>query len=174
MVTLIVADGMIRGITDRFLELGTGHLQIWPRRGGTDTDTADTGVLEEAAAIAGRTPGVRGVWRETDSLGVILAAGGKTGAAIRAVDPSFWEDAGSRAFLSVVEGEGSLSDDGGILLGEDLAREVGAAPGKPFYLRGKLAGRSKRQRHGQCQLDGYQKPRRHMDNDKHLYIGESV
>jgi lipoprotein-releasing system permease protein len=77
---------------------------------------------------------VRGVWRETDSLGVILAAGGKTGAAIRAVDPSFWEDAGSRAFLSVVDGQGSLDDDGGILLGEDLAREVGAAPGKPLRL----------------------------------------
>ena len=28
MVTLIVADGMIRGITDRYLELGTGHVQV--------------------------------------------------------------------------------------------------------------------------------------------------
>ena len=29
MVTLIVADGMIRGITDRYLELGTGHIQVY-------------------------------------------------------------------------------------------------------------------------------------------------
>ena len=28
IVTLIVADGMIRGIVDRYIELGTGHLQV--------------------------------------------------------------------------------------------------------------------------------------------------
>ena len=29
VVTLIVADGMIRGILDRYLELGPGHLQVY-------------------------------------------------------------------------------------------------------------------------------------------------
>ncbi|MDR0730204.1 MAG: ABC transporter permease, partial [Treponema sp.] len=38
IVTLIVADGMIRGITDRFIELGTGHLQVYDYSEGGNID----------------------------------------------------------------------------------------------------------------------------------------
>ena len=129
MVTMIVADGMIRGITDRFLELGTGHLQIWPRPAARDPST-----LEDAAAVASRTDGVTGVWSEIDGLGIILSTAGKTGTSIRAVEPSFWKNEGSRRFLSVVDGAGVIEADNEIMLGEDLAREVGAVVGGPLRL----------------------------------------
>lgn len=129
MVTMIVADGMIRGITDRFLELGTGHLQIWPRPSMRDAST-----LDAAAVIAARTDGVTGVWREIDGLGIILSTAGKTGASIRAVEPSFWQNEGSRRFLTVIDGSGVIEADNEIMLGEDLAREVGAVVGGPLRL----------------------------------------
>ncbi|MDR1149025.1 MAG: ABC transporter permease [Spirochaetaceae bacterium] len=131
MVTLIVADGMIRGITDRFLELGTGHLQVFPRPPVLDAPTS----LDTAAAlIVPGTDDITGVWRELDGVGVILSTAGKTGASIRAVDPSFWQDEGSRRYLSVKDGEGVIEADNEALLGEDLAREVGAKVGGPLRL----------------------------------------
>jgi lipoprotein-releasing system permease protein len=129
MVTMIVADGMIHGITDRFLELGTGHLQIWPRQ-----SFRDGSMLDAAAGIAAKTDGVSGIWREIDGLGIILSTEGKTGASIRAVDPSFWQNEGSRRFLTVVDGAGVIEADNEIMLGEDLAREVGAVVGGPLRL----------------------------------------
>jgi lipoprotein-releasing system permease protein len=129
MVTLIASDGMIRGITDRFLELGTGHIQIWPRL-STDDDAA----LDAYAAAALRAGGVIGVWPEIDGIGVILSTSGKTGAAIRAVAPSFLESEGALRYLTVKEGSGLIESGNEALLGEDLAREVGAAVGGPLRL----------------------------------------
>jgi lipoprotein-releasing system permease protein len=135
MVTLIVADGMIRGITDRYLELGTGHLRIYNYPEGGELDPGELAGLPE----------IRGVWAERQGLGVVMgvpasgnAAGGrsgaKAGATIRAVDPSFWADEGSRRFINVIAGTTELADYGEVLLGEELARTVGAEPGSTVYI----------------------------------------
>jgi lipoprotein-releasing system permease protein len=129
MVTMIVADGMIRGITDRFLELGTGHLQIWAR-----PPLEDASVLSAALDADAQTGGLTGIWREMDGIGVILSTAGKTGTSIRAVEPSFWQNEGSRRYLSVIDGSGLIEADNEIMLGEDLAREVGAVVGGPLRL----------------------------------------
>jgi lipoprotein-releasing system permease protein len=126
IVTLIVADGMIRGITDRYLELGTGHLQVYNYRGSRG--------LEEAAPDIAGVPGVRGVWAERQGMAVIMGAGGKSGTSIRATDPSFWEDPESARFLTVIEGSAALESDGEVLLGEALAQSVGAQVGKFVYI----------------------------------------
>ncbi|GMO52552.1 MAG: hypothetical protein Ta2G_10560 [Termitinemataceae bacterium] len=134
IVTLIVADGMIRGITDRFLELGTGHLQVWPYRSlpnvsekveiakGIIQDINDTGIS------------VRGVWEEKQGLGIVLGKGGKTGTSIRAVDPSFWEDPGSKRFFTVVEGSDKIEMDNQVLLGQELAKTIGAEAGSQLRI----------------------------------------
>jgi lipoprotein-releasing system permease protein len=126
MVTLIVADGMIQGITDRYLELGTGHLQVYGYQGFPE--------VEETAALLRGIPGVRGVWAERQGLGLIMGGAGKAGAAIRATDPSFWEDPGSLRFLEILDGEGTLRSGREVLLGEELARTVGAELGKPVFI----------------------------------------
>ncbi|MDR2518993.1 MAG: FtsX-like permease family protein [Spirochaetaceae bacterium] len=124
IITLIVADGMIRGITDRAVELGTGHLQIWPssRAGGGSG-------LEGAADYLREDPRVRGLWRERHGLGVVIGPAGKTGATIRAVDPSFWEDTESGRYLTVLSGEARITGGREVLLGQALAQAVGAEAG---------------------------------------------
>src|SRR5215510_7587261 len=91
VVTLIVADGMIKGITDRYLEIGTGHLQVY--------SFADNEDLQKDVLSLKEIEGVRGVWPERQGLGVIASKKSKTGANIRAVDPSFWLSGGSEKFL---------------------------------------------------------------------------
>ncbi|MDR3174707.1 MAG: ABC transporter permease [Treponema sp.] len=118
IVTLIVADGMIRGITDRFIELGTGHLQIY--------DFGDTGLLEAHIPILTEIEGFKGVWRERQGLGVIIGPKGKRGATIRAVDSTFWEEG---EYLVSVEGRSFPGGDGELTLGQSLAEEIGAGTG---------------------------------------------
>jgi lipoprotein-releasing system permease protein len=124
MVTLVVADGMIRGITDRYLELGTGHVQVYDYM-----EYYDIPVLAEE--IGGmKHLGIRGAWSERQGLGIILGNSGRTGVTIRAVDQNFWEDPGSRAFLQVVSGSAVLGSDREVLLGQGLAETLRAEPGK--------------------------------------------
>jgi lipoprotein-releasing system permease protein len=126
IVTLIVADGMIRGITDRYLELGTGHIQVY--------DFVDQAESEQAKADIAEMDGVRGVWAERDSMGVIVGKTGKAGAGIRAVENGFLEDPGTRKFLKVVAGEAKFAADNEVLLGEALASSIGAEIGDTVRL----------------------------------------
>jgi lipoprotein-releasing system permease protein len=121
VVTLIVADGMIRGITDRYLELGTGHLQVYNYTGFRDPPELFDRIRE--------LPGVRGVWQEQHGLGVLLGKGGSRGATIRAVENSFWEDEGSRRYLKTIAGSSRPETDRDVLLGEELAQKLGLEPG---------------------------------------------
>jgi lipoprotein-releasing system permease protein len=121
MVTLIVADGMIRGITDRFLELGTGHLQVF--------NYFDPGAPDEPVVDVEHVPGVRGVWPEQRGIGVLIGKQGKTGATIRAIDPSFWEDEGSAQYLVTLAGVSSPETERDVVLGEELAAGIGAEVG---------------------------------------------
>jgi lipoprotein-releasing system permease protein len=126
MVTLIVADGMIRGITDRFLELGTGHIQVWENlrstRGGSPA-------IEDAAETIREDPRVRGVWAETQGLGIILGFKGRTGVTIRAVESGFWQDEGSAKYLEIIDGDSRIEQDNEALLGESLAQTAGVKVG---------------------------------------------
>jgi lipoprotein-releasing system permease protein len=121
LVTLIVADGMIRGITDRFIELGTGHLQVY--------HFAEDGDPEVHIPAVAETEGVRGVWRERRGLGVVIGKTNKRGATIRAVDPSFWEDGGSAVYLVSVAGLPFPRGSREVTLGQTLAEEIGAEVG---------------------------------------------
>jgi len=126
MVTLIVADGMIRGIVDRYLELGTGHLQVF--------SFIDPAGLEDVAEIIRGEDGVRGAWLEQRGMGVLVGKKGKTGASIRAIEPSFWEDGGSLEYLEIAAGSGRPETDREMVLGKSLAASIGAETGDTVRL----------------------------------------
>jgi len=132
IVTLIVADGMIRGIIDRYLELGTGHLQVFSFI-GTD------GLNWAADKIRG-IDGVRGAWIEQRGMGVLVGKKGRTGASIRAIEPSFWEEQGSGEYLKLIDGTVRLETDRQMLLGESLAASIGAETGDTVRLMTILSG----------------------------------
>jgi lipoprotein-releasing system permease protein len=118
VVTLIVADGMIRGITDRYLEMGTGHLEVY--------DYTNPDALEASVETIAGMEGVKGVWPERHGLGVLVSEKGKVGANVRAVEPSFWTSGGAERFLVTLEGSPALENDREVLLGEALAGSIGA------------------------------------------------
>ena len=126
IVTLIVADGMIRGIIDRYLELGTGHLQVFNFSGYADD--------EETIEVIKNTEGIRGVWPEMRSMGVLVGKKGKTGVTVRSIEASFWEDPGSAAYLKIIDGVRTPETERDIMLGETLAANIGAQVGDTVRL----------------------------------------
>jgi lipoprotein-releasing system permease protein len=132
IVTLIVADGMIRGIIDRYQELGTGHLQVFSFNDTNDLNDAIERILE--------CEGVRGVWLEQRGMGVLVGKKGRTGASIRAIEPSFWEDSGSSRYLELIAGTAQPSTDRDVLLGENLAASIGAEIGDTVRLMTIMVG----------------------------------
>jgi lipoprotein-releasing system permease protein len=121
IVTLMVADGMIRGITDRYLELGTSHIQVY--------DFMRPQGIENVHVLLEDLPGLRGTWLERQGLGVLAGKKGRTGATIRATESSFWEDPGGSRFLKTVSGSIQLEGPQDLILGEALAENLGAAVG---------------------------------------------
>lgn len=126
IVTLIVADGMIRGIIDRYLELGTGHLQVF--------NFLDAGGLDHAAEKIRGIDGVRGVWAEERNMGVLIGKKGKAGVNVRALEPSFWDDPGSKGYLQTLSGAAKPETDRDMLLGESLAASIGVEVGDTVRL----------------------------------------
>jgi len=126
IITLIVADGMIRGIMDRYLELGTGHLQVFSFIDYEGFDDMSEKILD--------INGVRGVWSEKRGMGVLVGKNGKTGVNIRAVEPSFWEEQGSYEYLDIIAGSARLSTEREMMLGENIASSIGAGVGDTVRL----------------------------------------
>jgi lipoprotein-releasing system permease protein len=126
IVTLIVADGMIRGILDRFLELGTGHLQVF--------EMISSHNIENSVDTIKSIEGIKGAWPEMRSMGVIAGRTGRTGITVRAIEPSFWDDPGSTRFLKIIEGTHKPQSDRDIMLGETLASNIGVRTGDTVRL----------------------------------------
>ena len=125
IVTLIVADGMITGIIDRYIEFGTGHIQVFETTGGNEE-----AVTEEIKNVRG----VRGAWSERRGRGVLAGRTGKTGVTVRAIEPSFWEYSDSIKFLKIIDGVASPQTDRDIVLGEALASNIGVSVGDTVRL----------------------------------------
>ena len=135
IITLIVADGMIRGITDRYLELGTGHLQVF--------DSMYFG-WGDAIEKINKMDDVRGVWLERRGMGVLAGQNGKTGVTVRSIDSSFWDERGSFKFLKIIDGVHTPQTDRDIVIGGTLAENIGAGVGDTVRLmtvRSNEAGR---------------------------------
>ena len=136
IVTLIVADGMIRGIIDRYLELGTGHLQVF--------EIINLESKESTIDKIKEVDGVKGVWLEQKGMGIIAGKNGRTGVTVRAIESSFWEDPGSVRYLEIIDGEQKLRGDRDILLGETLASNIGVSAGDTVRLMTVRTGENER------------------------------
>jgi len=132
IVTLIVADGMIRGITDRYLELGTGHLQV--------LDYNNYEGFEKTIKEISEIKGIRGVWAEQRGMGVLAGKKGKTGVSVRAIETTFWDDPANIALLKIIEGESKPQSDRDIVLGETLANNINVKEGDTVRLMTITAG----------------------------------
>ncbi|MDR1933171.1 MAG: FtsX-like permease family protein [Spirochaetales bacterium] len=122
IVVMEVSDGMIQGITARYLELGTYHLQAVA---GRDIEMTESGFprLEEL-------PGVSLAVRERQGVALAYSREGRGGVTIRAVPHDIWEkDAGLRTYMEIRAGAFDLSTADSAVVGAEIAARLRVQPG---------------------------------------------
>ncbi len=123
IIVLQVADGMIAGITARYIEAGSYHVQAVARRIPREGD------LEHSLEMLSALPDVRLLSVERQGLGLAAVGERRTAVTIRAVEPDLWDrDPTLRRYLEFSSGEWDL-DTGGILVGEYVARHLSISAG---------------------------------------------
>ncbi|TVR30050.1 MAG: ABC transporter permease [Spirochaetaceae bacterium] len=129
VVVLQVSDGMIQGITSRFIETGTYHLQAIGRE---DVSSQQLQELQQRLSLL---PGVTATIPERQGIGLLYSDSGRTGATVRAVAPEIWQiDPGFRTYMEVQAGSFDLHGESPIVLGSQIARRLQAAPGDVIRL----------------------------------------
>jgi len=117
IVVLLVSDGMIEGITNRYMETKTYHLQITlPLEAGNDAQKISNAIQE-------KLPNLR-VFKERSGPAVAVAGNENHAVYLRAVDPSFCTDPGTLRYVRIEDGEFGFSSSKNIVLGKPLAEAL--------------------------------------------------
>ncbi|MBI9098457.1 MAG: ABC transporter permease [Spirochaetaceae bacterium] len=124
VVVIHIADGMIQGITERFLETSTYHLQTYPYSKITiDEMIQNSEKIEQLDFVRNSTV-------ERQGNGIAYSDAGKEVITIRAVEQDFYSsDQGVQTYLSLESGVFDLSHDDSVMVGRDMARKLALNPG---------------------------------------------
>ena len=134
IVVLVFSDSMIKGMTDRIVELSSFHLQSIQYKAQADI-FGNIEQLKEQAAELEKLNGVEAAYIER--TGMALAAGKKerSGASVRAVEPKlFAENASFKNLFEVKSGALAFDGERSAVIGSALAEKTGLAVGDTLHL----------------------------------------
>jgi len=130
LITVIeVSGGMIEGITRRFIEIGSYHLQI---KSYSPVDREDTDRMLETVL---RHPDVIRTHKVILGEGLIYSQEGKTGVSVRSLTEDYYRsDSMIRKYLQIEEGSFDLTDPRNALLSEEVAEKLKVRVGERIRL----------------------------------------
>ncbi|MAG13297.1 MAG: hypothetical protein CMN78_01745 [Spirochaetales bacterium] len=125
IVVIEVSNGLIRGITERYIEVGSNHLQARNLVGIDDEE------FSAAAQIALKVDGVVLAEPLRFGIGLLQSKQNRTGATVRAMTPeSVKSDPAFPKYIEVISGKLDLEGPGALLLSRPIADaldvEIGA------------------------------------------------
>ncbi len=124
IVVLQISDGMIQGITGRYIEIGSYHFQIKQLTRNSDYS------LEEVAEIIRRNSEVDNAFVFVTGTSLAYTEKGRTGLSVRGIPEDLYsKDRNMRKYLEIVEGEFDLSDESSIILSRTIAEKLNASAG---------------------------------------------
>ncbi|HDQ13991.1 MAG TPA: ABC transporter permease [Sediminispirochaeta sp.] len=124
IVVIQVSGGMIEGISRRFLEIGSYHVQL---RSFTELEEEE---LNYAAETLKNHPRVKHVFPVIFGEGLLYSEAGKTGVSIRSLPADIYEeDEGLRRYLDIEEGAFRLDEANQAMLSRELADRLGVSIG---------------------------------------------
>lgn len=127
IVVLVVADGMIAGITSRLIELDSGHIKIIKMRVVANENDGRHEKTLKKQLIKKHTKNsfFENAWVERSSVGLLIGNDGRSGATIRAIENNFFaENQKAKKLLKVVAGSTVLENDNEVLLGTKIAENL--------------------------------------------------
>lgn len=115
VVVLFLSDGMIRGITERYIETGTFHIQLRPYESFSREE------WREAQSLSASVGGVASVRREHSGTGLAYNGEMQTAVTLRGIDEDLYEeDEGFRSYIEILEGEFDISGNK-VVIGRETA-----------------------------------------------------
>lgn len=116
VVVIFLSDGMIRGITERYIETGTFHLQLRPHESLSDDEWIEIqdNLIELEQLISVR--------REHSGTGLAYKGDLQSAVSVRAVEKElFQEDEGFNRYVKILEGSFDLTEKNNIVIGREIA-----------------------------------------------------
>ncbi|MCE1196967.1 FtsX-like permease family protein [bacterium] len=123
VLVLVVSDGMIEGITSRYMETKTYHLQI------AAPDFMARQDAQKGIDALRKTKGVSSTWFEKDGSGVAVSSRSSNAIFMRSIEPAFFADPGTAKYLRLVAGRLIPEGRREIVLGTALAQALKVKPG---------------------------------------------
>ncbi len=124
IVVLQISDGMIQGITGRYIEIGSYHFQV------KQLSRRSEYTFSEIAEIVNKNDHVENAFVFITGTSLAYTEHGRTGLAIRGIPENLYRnDSSMKKYLEVVAGEFDLSDDRNIVLSATIAEKLGAEAG---------------------------------------------
>lgn len=122
VVVLMVADGMIQGITNRYIETSSYHFRVYSRQ---PADIIDFDKYEKTRQNILMIPEITAANIERTGAGVSVYNEYKNGVQIRGLDPGIIEnDPGMMEYITVEKGDFDISEDNNVVLSSYLARKM--------------------------------------------------
>ena len=129
IVVIQTASGMIDGIIERYLEVGSFHIV------GQSYLSDFNAIAAAVAAAVSEVPGVKSAVPIGESRGLLTAGSRRSAAAVKGVPPSLYEsDAGFARYFEILGGTFDLTGSADILLSDGLAQTLGASVGDTVRL----------------------------------------
>ncbi len=126
VVTLIVTDGMVQGISMRTVELGTGQAQLVNLQpSGYATNCKHEKALKEMLQNEMKDPFFCNAWVQREGQGLLVGKNARSGGVIRAIEGGFFtENEKAKALITVIAGEPKLQVSNSIVLGKKIAEKL--------------------------------------------------
>ncbi|MCK5152733.1 MAG: ABC transporter permease [Spirochaetales bacterium] len=117
LVVLEISSGMIEGITQRYMEIGSYHIQI---KNYKDMDKEyETSIINKIKSL----PGVKSVFSVSTGIGLAYSENGRTGINFKALPVDYPAlDTSAMEYLTIEEGDFNLTTKDSAMLSLEVAR----------------------------------------------------
>ena len=124
VVVLEISSGMIEGITQRYMEIGSYHLQI---KSFTNIDEElEKTSIKKIKEISG----IKSVFPVATGMGLAYSENGRTGISFKALPVDYLNiDVSAKEFIKVESGEFNLDTRDSAMLSKEVARILEVVPG---------------------------------------------
>ncbi len=126
IIVLVVSDGMIEGITSRSIELGSSHMKLINMHVKSNIKSCEIEKeLKENIKENLQNNFFVNAWIERQGNGLLVGSTGRSGATIRAIEPSFFlENKSVSKLLKVKSGSLDFPNNKSAIIGQKIAKQL--------------------------------------------------
>ncbi|RLD32974.1 MAG: ABC transporter permease [Bacteroidetes bacterium] len=124
IVVLEISSGMIEGITKRYMEIGSYHLQV--KSYNNIDKIIEKSIVEKINTIYG----VKSVFPVTTGIGLAYSENGRTGISFKALPENYFSiDTSAKQYIKIENGEFKLDTRDSAMLSFEVSRILDVIPG---------------------------------------------